>query len=207
MNREKNAINSICLFCGASPGSNPAYREAAHRFGEVLAERNISLIYGGGSVGLMGVAADACLAKGGKVIGVIPRLLMEKEVGHAGVTEMHVVETMHERKALMTQLSDGFIALPGGYGTLDELFESLTWLQLSYHTKPIGLLNVAGFFDQLIGFLDHAQGERFLREQHRASLQIDTDIVALIEKLRSAEAPDTGKWLDRAKLIEAEKRA
>jgi uncharacterized protein (TIGR00730 family) len=207
MNREKNAINSICLFCGASPGSNPAYRDAAHRFGEVLAERNITLIYGGGSVGLMGVAADACLAKGGKVVGVIPRLLMEKEVGHAGVTEMHVVETMHERKALMTQMSDAFIALPGGYGTLDELFESLTWLQLSYHTKPIGLLNVAGFFDQLIGFLDHAHGERFLREQHRASLQVDTDLGVLIDKLRAAEAPDTGKWLDRAKLIEAEKQA
>jgi uncharacterized protein (TIGR00730 family) len=147
----------------------------------------------------MGVAADACLAAGGEVVGVIPRMLMEKEVGHAGVTQMHVVETMHERKALMTELSDGFIALPGGFGTLDELFESLTWQQLAYHTKPIGLLNVNGFFDALIAFLDHARDERFLRDLHRESLQVDTNLEALINKLRASEAPDTGKWLDRAK--------
>jgi uncharacterized protein (TIGR00730 family) len=194
-----NTLKSICLFCGASPGTNPVYRAAAAEFGATLAKQDIRLIYGGGSVGLMGVAADACLANGGTVVGVIPRLLMEKEVGHAGVTEMHVVETMHERKALMTDLSDGFIALPGGYGTLDELFESLTWLQLAYHTKPIGLFNVNHFFDQLIGFLDHAREERFLRDLHRESLQVDADLNALIEKLRHAVAPDTGKWLDRAK--------
>jgi uncharacterized protein (TIGR00730 family) len=195
-----NTLNSICLFCGASPGSNPAYKLAAKHFGERLAQLNIRLVYGGGSVGLMGVAADACLANGGEVIGVIPRMLMEKEVGHAGVSKMHVVETMHERKALMTTLSDGFIALPGGYGTLDELFESLTWQQLAYHAKPIGLLNVGGFFDGLIQFLDHARDERFLREIHRESLQVDTNLDALIEKLRLAIAPDTGKWLDAAKL-------
>jgi uncharacterized protein (TIGR00730 family) len=194
-----NDLNSICLFCGASPGSNPAYRDAAKEFGAELAKNKIRLIYGGGSVGLMGVAADACLAGGGEVIGVIPRLLMEKEVGHKGVTQMHVVETMHERKALMTDLSDGFIALPGGYGTLDELFESLTWLQLSYHTKPIGLYNVNNFYDKLIGFLDHARDERFLRDLHRESIQVDTNLPELIEKLRYAVAPDTGKWLDRAK--------
>ncbi|MCA2998840.1 MAG: TIGR00730 family Rossman fold protein [Burkholderiales bacterium] len=194
-----NTLNSLCLFCGASPGADPAYRHAAAAFGTTLAHRKIRLIYGGGSVGLMGVAADACLAAGGEVVGVIPRMLMEKEVGHPGVTQMHVVETMHERKALMTELSDGFIALPGGYGTLDELFESLTWQQLGYHTKPIGLLNVNGFFDGLIAFLDHARDERFLRGLHRDSLQIDTDLAALIDKLRRAEAPDTGKWLDRAK--------
>ncbi len=141
-----NTLSAICLFCGASLGTNPAYRDAAAEFGTTLARRKIRLIYGGGSIGLMGVAADACLASGGEVIGVIPRMLMEKEVGHTGVTAMHVVETMHERKALMTELSDGFIALPGGFGTLDELFESLTWLQLAYHTKPIGLYNVNGFF-------------------------------------------------------------
>lgn len=194
-----NTIKSICLFCGASPGTNPAYQAAAKHFGETLADQKIQLVYGGGSVGLMGVAADACLARGGEVIGVIPRLLMEKEVGHTGVTKMHIVETMHERKALMTEISDGFIALPGGYGTLDELFESLTWLQLAYHRKPIGLLNVAGFFDGLLAFLDHARDERFLREMHRDSLQVDTDLVALIERLRQAQAPDTGKWLDRFK--------
>ncbi len=194
-----NTLNAICLFCGASPGTNPAYREAARQFGSTLAENKITLIYGGGSVGLMGVAADACLAAGGEVVGVIPRLLMEKEVGHAGVTKMHVVETMHERKALMTDLSDGFVALPGGYGTLDELFESLTWLQLAYHTKPIGLLNVNGFYDRLIEFLDHARDERFLRDLHRESIQVDTDLAVLLAKLRNARAPDTGKWLDRAK--------
>lgn len=194
-----NTLNSLCLFCGASAGANPAYLDAAASFGTTLAHRKIRLIYGGGSVGLMGVAADACLAAGGEVVGVIPRMLMEKEVGHAGVTQMHVVETMHERKALMTELSDGFIALPGGYGTLDELFESLTWQQLGYHTKPIGLLNANGFFDGLIVFLDHARDERFLRGLHRDSLQIDTDLAALIDKLRHAEAPDTGKWLDRVK--------
>lgn len=194
-----NTLNSLCLFCGASPGADPAYRDAAASFGTTLAHRNIRLIYGGGSVGLMGVAADACLAAGGEVVGVIPRMLMEKEVGHAGVTQMHVVETMHDRKALMTELSDGFIALPGGFGTLDELFESLTWQQLAYHTKPIGLLNVNGFFDALIAFLDHARDERFLRDLHRESLQVDTDLSVLIDKLRRAEAPDTGKWLDRTK--------
>ncbi len=194
-----NKLESICLFCGASPGTNPIYRNAAAQFGTTLAKNNIRLVYGGGRVGLMGVAADACLANGGEVIGVIPRLLMEKEVGHSGVTKMHVVETMHERKALMTVISDGFIALPGGFGTLDELFESLTWQQLAYHTKPIGLLNVGGFFDGLIQFLDHARDERFLRELHRDSLQVDADLGALIEKMRHSIAPDTGKWLDRAK--------
>jgi uncharacterized protein (TIGR00730 family) len=194
-----NTLNSLCLFCGASPGADPAYRDAAASFGTTLAQQNIRLIYGGGSVGLMGVAADACLAAGGEVVGVIPRMLMEKEVGHAGVTQMYVVETMHERKALMTELSDGFIALPGGYGTLDELFESLTWLQLAYHTKPIGLLNVNQFFDGLITFLDHATDERFLRDLHRQSLQVDTNLETLLNKLRQAEAPDTGKWLDQAK--------
>ncbi len=194
-----NKLESICLFCGASPGANPAYKDAAAEFGATLATQKIRLIYGGGSVGLMGVAADACLANGGEVIGVIPRMLMEKEVGHTGVSKMHVVETMHERKALMTELSDGFIALPGGFGTLDELFESLTWLQLAYHTKPIGLLNVGGFFNGLIQFLDHARDERFLRDLHRDSLHTDDNLTVLIEKLRNAVAPDTGKWLDRAK--------
>ena len=193
-----NTLSSLCLFCGASPGTNPAYRDAAIDFGATLAKRNIRLVYGGGSVGLMGVAADACLAAGGQVTGVIPRMLMEKEVGHKGVTKMHVVETMHERKALMTELSDGFVALPGGYGTLDELFESLTWLQLAYHTKPIGLYNVNGFFDALISFLDHARDERFLRDLHRDSLQVSANLDSLIGKLENATAPDTSKWLDRA---------
>lgn len=197
-------LDALCLYCGSSPGANPAYQNAAHHFGETLARHKIKLVFGGGSVGLMGIAADACLAAGGEVIGIIPRLLMGKEVGHKGLTEMHVVANMHERKALMTDLSDGFIALPGGYGTLDELFEALTWLQLSYHRKPVGLLNVAGFFDKLIGFLDHARDERFLREMHRDSLNVDSDLDQLIEKLRTAETPDNAKWLDR---VAAENRA
>ena len=193
-----NIIRSLCLYCGSSPGANPLYAQAAHDFGGTLARRGIGLVYGGGSVGLMGVAADACLAAGGKVIGVIPQLLMDKEVGHKGLTEMHVVANMHERKAMMTELADGFIALPGGYGTMDELFEALTWLQLGYHAKPVGLLNVNGFYDHLIAFLDHARDERYLRPMHRESLSVDADLDALIDKMRAAEAPDTSKWLDRA---------
>ena len=193
-------LDSLCLFCGASAGSNPVYKTAAHAFGETLAELNIRLVYGGGSVGLMGIAADACMAAGGAVIGVIPQLLMEKEVGHKGITQMHVVANMHQRKALMTELSDGFIALPGGYGTLDELFEALTWLQLGYHQKPVGLLNVAGFFNHLVSFVDHSHDERFLRGLHRDALCVDADLKQLIGKLQASEAPDTGKWLDQAKL-------
>ncbi len=194
-----NTLNAICIYCGSSPGGNPVYREAAALLGRSFAERNIRLVYGGGSVGLMGVAADACLAAGGEVIGVIPQLLMDKEVGHAGVTKMHVVQTMHERKALMTELADGFIALPGGYGTLDELFEALTWLQLGYHGKPVGILNVAGFFDHLMTFVDHARDEQFLRALHHDALCVDRDLPALLEKMRMVEAPDTNKWLDRHK--------
>ena len=194
-----NTLNAICLYCGSSPGENLAYREAAALLGRTFAERNIRLVYGGGSVGLMGVAADACLAAGGEVIGVIPRLLMEKEVGHHGLTKMHVVENMHERKALMTDLADGFIAMPGGYGTLDELFEALTWLQLGYHAKPVGILNVAGFFDHLMAFIDHSRHEGFLRPLHHEALCMDRDLAALLEKMRVVEAPDTSKWLDRHK--------
>lgn len=193
-------IESLCLFCGSSAGTNPAYKTAAHVFGTTLAEKKIRLVYGGGSVGLMGVAADACMAAGGEVIGVIPKLLMDKEVGHKGITQMHLVANMHERKALMTELTDGFIALPGGYGTLDELFEALTWLQLGYHQKPVGLWNVAGFFDHLIAFIDHSRDEHFLRNLHRDALSIDTNLTQLIGKLQAAEAPDTSKWLDGAKL-------
>ena len=190
------ALKAVCIYCGSSPGENIAYREAASLLGRIFAERGIRLIYGGGSVGLMGVAADACLAGGGEVIGVIPRLLMEKEVGHKHLTKMYVVENMHERKALMTDLADGFIALPGGYGTLDELFEALTWLQLGYHGKPVGILNVAGFFDHLLKFIDHARDERFLRPQHHASLSTDVDLTKLLDKMEAAEAPDASKWLD-----------
>jgi uncharacterized protein (TIGR00730 family) len=191
-------LQSICLFCGASPGADPAFREAAIAFGQTLARRNIRLIYGGGSVGLMGLAADACLAAGGQVTGVIPRLLMEKEVGHDGVADMRVVETMHERKALMTQLSDGFVAIPGGYGTLDELFEALTWQQLSYHRLPVAMLNVSGYYDHLLKFLDHARDQRLLRDMHRDSLLVAASLDELLDRMQQFIPPDNGKWLDRA---------
>ena len=197
MEMTNKSLRSICLFCGSSPGIDPAFKLAAASLGSTFAHNNIRLIYGGGHVGLMGVAADACLAAGGEVVGVIPRKLMEKEVGHAGLTQMHVVETMHERKALMTQLSGGFIALPGGYGTLDELFEALTWQQLAYHLLPVGVLNVAGFFDHLVQFLDHARDQRLLREAHRDSLIVDTDLTSLIGRMQSFVPPENEKWLDR----------
>jgi uncharacterized protein (TIGR00730 family) len=198
MKTTTETLKSICLFCGSSPGLDPAFRAAAAELGTTLARNSIRLIYGGGHVGLMGVAADACLAAGGDVVGVIPRKLMEKEVGHTGLTQMHVVETMHERKALMTQLSDGFIALPGGFGTLDELFEALTWQQLAYHLLPVGVLNVSGFFDHLVQFLDHARDQRLLREAHRDTLLVDTDLNALVARMRSFVPPNNEKWLDRA---------
>jgi uncharacterized protein (TIGR00730 family) len=192
-------LASICLYCGSNAGAQTAYQEAAHAVGTVLAREGIALVYGGASVGTMGIAADACLAAGGRVIGVIPQLLLDKEVGHTQLSELHVVANMHQRKAKMTDLADAFIALPGGYGTLDELFEALTWLQLGYHGKPVGLLNVAGFYDHLIAFLDHARDERFLRESHRNALSVDSDLAALIYKLRHAAPPELGKWSDRAK--------
>ena len=198
METKHKPLSSICLFCGSSPGVDPAFKLAAAELGTTLAHNNIRLIYGGGHVGLMGVAADACLAAGGEVVGVIPRKLMEKEVGHAGLTQMHVVETMHERKALMTDLCDGFIALPGGYGTLDELFEALTWQQLAYHLLPVGMLNVSGFFDHLVQFLDHARNQRLLRDAHRDSLIVESDLTALITRMRVFVPPNNEKWLDRA---------
>ncbi|MBL8512027.1 MAG: TIGR00730 family Rossman fold protein [Betaproteobacteria bacterium] len=190
-----NILHAICLYCGSSTGHNPQFKEAAQELGKAFAQQGIRLIYGGGSVGLMGVAADACLAAGGQVIGVIPRLLQEKEVGHKGLTEIHIVDDMHQRKAMMTQLADGFIALPGGYGTLDELFEALTWLQLGYHGKPVGLLNVAGFYDHLIAFLSHSRESGFLRPLHHESLNVAADLTTLLTKMREALAPDTNKWL------------
>ena len=196
MDTDKKNLKSICLFCGSSPGVDPAFRLAAAQLGTTLANNTIRLVYGGGHVGLMGVAADACLVAGGEVVGVIPRKLMEKEVGHAGLTQMHVVETMHERKALMTQLSDGFIALPGGYGTLDELFEALTWQQLAYHLLPVGVLNVSGFFDHLVQFLDHARDQRLLRDAHRDSLIVDNNLSSLIARMQTFVPPNNEKWLD-----------
>ncbi|AUX24109.1 hypothetical protein SOCEGT47_046420 [Sorangium cellulosum] len=188
-------LSRICVYCGSSPGASPAYREAAVRLGELLAERGIGLVYGGGHVGLMGVIADAALARGGEVIGVIPRFLNTREVGHTGLSELHVVETMHERKAKMAALSDAFVAMPGGIGTLEEMFEVWTWTQLGSQQKPVGVLDVAGYYRLLIAFLDHVEAERFLRPAHRAMLQVADEPEALLELLAGWRPTVGAKWM------------
>ncbi|MEQ9071071.1 MAG: TIGR00730 family Rossman fold protein, partial [Gimesia chilikensis] len=160
-------INSICVFCGSKSGSDPQYHESAQELGRLLAERNITLVYGGGSVGLMGIIADAVLAAGGKVIGVIPRQLATRELLHPGVEEMHVVEDMHTRKAKMAEFSDAFIAMPGGFGTLEELFEVVSWVQLGIYLKPIGLLNTSGFYDPLLNLVEHCIDTEFIKPKYR----------------------------------------
>jgi uncharacterized protein (TIGR00730 family) len=188
-------MRRICIYCGSNFGSNPAFRDAAERIGKTLATRGIGVVYGGGSVGLMGVVADSALAAGGEVIGVIPRKLMELEKGHHGLTQMFQVETMHERKKLMMDHADGFIALPGGYGTMEELFEAVAWLQLGYHQKPVGLLNVANYFDPLLTMLNTMEQDGLLKPQHRALLLIDDDLDALLAKMEAFTPPDADKWL------------
>jgi len=190
-------IERLCVFCGSSPGSEPAYALAARALGETLALAGIGLVYGGASVGLMGQVADAALAAGGAVTGVMPRALAEKEIAHAGLTDLHVVGSMHQRKALMAELSDGFVALPGGIGTFEELFEVWTWAQLGHHQKPCAVLNVDGFYDQLIGFLDSVVERRFMRAEHRAMLIEATEPAALIAALRGYTAPGVVKWIER----------
>ena len=187
-------MKRICVYCGSSSGANPVHREAAENLGALLAARGIGLVYGGGNVGLMGIVADAALQAGGEVIGVIPTALMDKELGHAGVTKLHVTASMHERKQLMADLSDGFISLPGGIGTLEELFETFTWLQLGFHGKPVGLLNVAGFYDHLLAFLRHAADERFLGPAHLESLLVETDAGPLLARMARFRAPSLAKW-------------
>lgn len=186
----------IGIYCGANGGNNPLYRHAAVGLARFLAEQGINIVYGGGRVGLMGAVADAALAAGGAVIGIIPAALMAKELGHSGVTELHVVRSMHERKQMMADLSDGFIALPGGFGTMDELFETLTWLQLGLHGKPVALLNVGGFFDALLDFLSATCQAGFLLPQHRDCLLVDTEPAALLGRMRAFEPPQLGKWLE-----------
>lgn len=191
-------MKRLCIYCGSSPGGRSDYADAARTTGTALATRGIALVYGGGNVGMMGRIADAVLDAGGEVIGVIPHHLADKELAHERATQMLRVNSMHERKQLMADLSDGFIALPGGIGTLEELFETMTWLQLGLHRKPIGLLNVAGFFDSMLAFLDHMVAERFLKPEHRDLLIVDDQIERLIDRLAAFEAPDAEKWLDRA---------
>jgi uncharacterized protein (TIGR00730 family) len=179
----ESSIKRLCVFCGANTGNDRRYAEAAGTLGQQLAAKGIELVYGGTSVGLMGIAADAALAVGGKVIGVLPQSLQDREVAHGGLTKLHVVKTMHERKALMTELSDGFIALPGGIGTFEELFEVWTGAYLGHHSKPCSFLNVNGFYDGLIKFLDHVLASGFMKAETRKALIVSDDPAALIDKL------------------------
>jgi len=190
-------LRRLCVFCGSSPGSSENYSIAAERLGGALAAAGIGLVYGGASVGLMGRLADSALAAGGEVIGVIPRALVDQEVAHHGLADLRVVASMHERKALMADLADGFVALPGGLGTLDELFEILTWAQLGLHAKPVGLLDVDGYFAPLLAFLDGAVAARFLAPAHRAMLLVGEDPLALVDAFRAYHPPPPFKWVDR----------
>jgi uncharacterized protein (TIGR00730 family) len=191
-------VRRLSVFCGSSPGARPAYTQAADEFGRLLAKEGIGLVYGGGKVGLMGRLADAVLAEGGEAIGVLPEALVAREIGHPGLSDLRVVGSMHERKALMADLSDGFVALPGGLGTVEELFEVYTWAQLGLHRKPCALLDVEDYFEGLAGFLAHAVEERFLREDHRAMLILERDPDVLLERLRGFEpAAIVPKWIDR----------
>ena len=194
---EKNKIKSLCVYCGSSIGSSPIYTDAAHALAANLVENDIALVYGGGHVGLMGKIADAVLKAGGKVTGVIPQALMVSEVSHDHLTELIVVKDMHERKATMAALSDGFIAMPGGIGTLEELFETLTWSQLGFHEKPVGLLNPAGFFDRLIDFIAHLVEQGFLKPEHADLLITDTHATSLVQKIQQFEMQPGISWLSR----------
>jgi uncharacterized protein (TIGR00730 family) len=188
-------MKSVCVYCGSSPGSDPAYLAAATAFGELLAKQGRRLVYGGGDVGLMGAVADGALAAGGDVFGVIPKALLDLEVGHSGLTELHVVASMHERKALMAELADGFVALPGGIGTFEELFEVLTWSQLGFHAKPTAILNVSGYFDALIAFIDNAVTSQFVKQVHRDLLLDARDPVQLLESMDAWTPPVVEKWI------------
>ena len=191
-------LHTVCVFCAASPGVNPVYVEQAAAMGRLLASTGRRLVYGGGRTGLMGALADAMLNAGGEAIGIMPRHLVEREVAHVGLTELHVVASMHERKALLAELSDGFLALPGGLGTLEELFEVWTWGQLGLHRKPYGILEVNGFFAPLLSFLDHAVTEGFIRQEYRDLLVVGDDPRDLLERMQAMHPPALPRWLDRA---------
>jgi uncharacterized protein (TIGR00730 family) len=190
-------MQSICVFCGSNTGIRSDYAEAAGRLGQVFAQRGLRLVYGGAAVGLMGILADAAMAAGASVVGVIPQALVEREIAHPNVREIHTVNSMHERKKLMSDLADGFLALPGGAGTLEEFFEIWTWGQLGHHKKPVGLLNVVGFFDPLLVFLDWQCREGFMRREHREMLLVDADASRLLDRFDCYEAPVVEKWIGR----------
>jgi uncharacterized protein (TIGR00730 family) len=188
-------IKAICVYCGSRAGKHSGYAEQAAAFGRLLAGRGIELVYGGGKVGLMGVLADAVLAAGGRAVGVIPRQLVEKEVAHTGLTELHIVETMHQRKTRMFELADAFVALPGGFGTMEEIFEMLTWAQLGLHAYPCAFLDVHGFYAGLKANMDHMVGEDFVRDQQRDNIWFGEDIHALLDWMHAYEPGYTPKWI------------
>ena len=190
-------MKRLCVYCGSRPGGRSDYAVAARQLARAMVNKNIDLVYGGASVGVMGKIADAVLEEGGKVIGIIPKGLFVKEVAHTGITELIEVSTMHERKSLMSELSDGFIAMPGGYGTIEEIFEIITWSQLGIHNKPCGLLNVCNYYDNLINFLDHTVSEQFISKITRSILLVDECPDTLLEKFEVYNAPETEKWIDR----------
>ena len=190
-------FHRICVFCGSSPGARPSYAAAAAALARELAGRKISVVYGGSNIGLMRVIADTALAAGGEVTGVIPRSFIAREVAHTGLSQLHVVESMHERKALMAKLSDAFIALPGGFGTIEEFCEILTWTQLGLQRKPAGLLNIDGYYDHLLKLFDHAEAEQFVKAPHRRMVVAEEDPAILIERLLECEIPHDTKWLAR----------
>lgn len=188
-------LRRVCVFCGSQHGRQTAYTVAAQKLGRVLAARGIGLVYGGGDVGLMGEVADAVMAEAGEVVGIIPEFMVDHEVAHHGITQLEVVDSMHARKARMSELADGFIGLPGGWGTLEELLEIVTWSQLQLHDKPVGLLNVGGFYDELLSFLDHATSEGFVKDAHRGLLLDDDDIDRLLDRMAAHVPPGGTKWV------------
>ncbi|SFB74257.1 hypothetical protein SAMN04515619_101310 [Collimonas sp. OK412] len=190
-------IKSLCVYCGSSPGATPVYADAARGLAQAMVKQGIALVYGGGNVGLMGIIADEVLRLGGQATGVIPQALLQKELGHKGLTQLHIVKDMHERKAMMADLSDGFIAMPGGVGTLEELFEVFTWAQLGFHQKPIGLLNVDGFYDGLLQFIQHMVSQRFLKGEQAEILIAAAQGEELLQRFQSFVPHLVPKWLDR----------
>lgn len=193
-----SGLKRICVFSGSSPGARPAYREMARDLGTAFARAGLGVVYGGASVGLMGVLADAVIESGGEVIGVMPQALVDKELAHTKLTELRVVPSMHVRKQTMADLGDGFVALPGGMGTIEELTEILTWVQLGMHRKPCGVMNVEGYYDRFIHFLDHAVAERFVTPAHRSMLVVAKTPEELLHAFRTYQAPAVAKWMDRA---------
>ena len=191
------SIQTVCIFCGSNTGKNEVYADATRELVRTLAAAGIRIVFGGGKVGLMGVVAETALAAKAQVVGITPRRLLEHEVVHRGLTELHVVESMHERKVMMAQMADAFIVLPGGMGTLDEMFEVLTLTQLGMHRKACGLLNVAGFYDRLVDFLEHAVEERFIRAEHHGMIVVETDPQRLLGRLQNWTMPEVSKWMER----------